>query len=103
MAGRFVLGAAVGLGGSFAILQKTTDRRIISLMRPEEEARGASVYQYRLYREMYDMSRPAAESDVAKSAKAYWNSGVTGFSGLLKSITSLGKSKEPEVKEEEKK
>ena len=89
MAGRFFVGAAVGLGGSFAILQRTTDRRIISLMRVDDEEKSASIYQYKLYKGMYDQSRPQVESATEQSAKEYWNSGVKGLSALLGSIATL--------------
>ena len=89
MASRFALGVVVGLGGSFAILQRTTDRRIISLMRTDDEQKSASIYQYRLYRKISDFARPLKEGETEKKAKAMWNSGVKGISGAFNTLGSL--------------
>ena len=72
MASRFAVGVAVGLGGSFAILQRTTDRRIISwLMRIDDEQKSASIYKYRLYREMSDFARPIKEGATEQKDEGY--------------------------------
>ena len=89
MASRFAVGVAVGLGGSFAILQRTTDRRIISLMRIDDEQKSASIYKYRLYREMSDFARPIKEGATEKKMKGIWNSGVSSVSSIFNSIGNI--------------
>ena len=88
MAGRFVLGLTTGLGGSFCLLQLTTDRRIIAFSRPfYDENKDASIYQYKLYREMWQESRPHKEGEFEKQAKGTWNKGVQGFADGLSTVT----------------
>ncbi len=87
MASRFILGVGSGLGLSFAILQGTTERRIMSVTSLKDDT-SSSIYQYKLYREMWLQSQPKQESDLEKSSKRFWNAGVRGVADGLNTITS---------------
>ena len=88
MTSRFIVGVGSGLGLSFAILQGTTERRIMSIQPLKDDSSSGSIYQYKLYREMWLVSQPQQESDVEKSIKKYWNAGVRGVADGLNAITS---------------
>lgn len=88
MTSRFLAGVGTGLGLSFSILQGTTDRRIMSIKAGNEDDRSNSIYQYRLYREMYNHSQIPAESDIEKKGKSAWNSIIRGVADGLNGLTS---------------
>jgi hypothetical protein len=89
MASRFIVGVGVGLGLSFSILQGTTERRIMSI-KPlrDDSSGGSSIYQYKLYREMWLKSRPQQDTFLEESGRRLWNTGVQGVASGLNSVTS---------------
>ena len=89
MTSRFVLGVGCGLGLSFAILQATTERRIMSVLPLKDSSSGGSSIctVQALQRDVAEVTATSKDY-LEKSSKHYWNTGVRGFADGLNSITS---------------
>lgn len=88
---RFVLGLGLGFAGSLTILQCTTDRRILTMKRPDD--RDESLYQYRLFQLMVRESKKHVEGSQEKAIREKYTNALTGVRDGLETVVG-GSNKE---------
>jgi hypothetical protein len=96
---QFVIGAATGIGLSFSILQKITDRRLISFPKSDDVEKDAYRYEVLLWRRMWESGAPASsrEFQVEKIVKKNWNNAIEEVPKMLSSASMFLTSKTGEI------